>query len=605
MVAEHHQRCQQKDDTDTGHCSQNGNVNPDAGRRRPPQSLHCPASYWHRPDDCTGTARRSRPPGVLLEQRDPPREHEPDPRGIACDRLAGRHTGHLEGTERQHRVIGGTQGHPGQGRPETRVGSRSWRPPSSSAPAAGPRRSTRRSCGIASSSSAGRRKRLGELDVRFSRPSPRALLAAILAIAALVRFGVFLLRALHHERFLERDSFNYLTLAKNMGAFSSKSNPDFALSVLRTPGYPSYLYVTHLLTDSHVIGPMILQVLLGVVVVYLTYRLGLQLFSQSVGLFAAGIIAVDPLSIVYSSLVLSELLFTLFLTAAVVLLWRPSGNDWRRGLAAGLLLGLATLTRPESLYLSVVLALCYLALERRHLRDAAVVAICFLIGFAVPAGGWIVRNYEATGVAMISSDQGFTLLYYGAAPTLQESDHISLAQARSELAREVARKLPPHANPGRQNQAEQSLAISVIKKHPAAFLKESLSGAGRLMFSGNRAEFPASGATVSFLLKAYHGAYLLCLYLLVAAGLWAAWRRDHLRSSLMPVVTIVYTVALTAGLEAYSRSRAPLMPFFALLAGIGGVALLRAGWGGNRNRSSGADEPPTLSANRSRRRRAL
>ncbi len=162
--------------------------------------------------------------------------------------------------------------------------------------------------------------------------------------------------------------------------------------MLRTPVYPLYLAVTRTITGSSFIGPMILQVIVGVGVVYVTYRLGLNLFGRRVALCAAMILAVDPLSIVYSSLVLTEVLFTFFVVCSVLLLWRPDANRWTRGLASGLLLGVATLTRPVSLYLSILLAIGYLILERRRLRQAVVVVLSFLIGFGLIAGGWVVRN---------------------------------------------------------------------------------------------------------------------------------------------------------------------------------------------------------------------
>jgi 4-amino-4-deoxy-L-arabinose transferase-like glycosyltransferase len=432
--------------------------------------------------------------------------------------------------------------------------------------------------------------------VRISRYSPRFGLAVVLIVAAVFRFGGLLLRAGHESRFLEPDSSDYLSLSRNLGAFTSKSNPYFYLGVLRTPVYPFYLFVTHLITHSRVLGPMILQVIVGVGVVYVTYRLGLSLFSRSVGLCAAAIIAVDPLSITYSSLVLAESLYALFLTASVVVLWRPKGNQWKRGLAAGILLGLATLTRPVSIYVFVALAVGYLALEWKDLRGAILVVVCFLVGFSVLAGGWIIRNYETTHVATISSIEGDNLLYYRAAGALEESEHISLSAARAELSRQLKRKLPPKANPGQVAQAEQTLGITVIREHPTGYFKEVLAGAVRLVLGDSHSEFSTvTGPAETRLLVGYAAAYLLCVYLLVAVGLWSAWRTQNLRSCLLPVITIVYTIVVSSGLEAYSRFRVPIMPYFALIAAVGAVALLGHKRGSDRV-GAGVEAAPAFMA---------
>jgi 4-amino-4-deoxy-L-arabinose transferase-like glycosyltransferase len=434
--------------------------------------------------------------------------------------------------------------------------------------------------------------------MKLPRRSPRFLLITILVVASCLRLGVFLLRSLHSTRFLDVDSHGYLRLSRNLDAFVSKSNHLFSLGLNRTPVYPVYLFVTNHITDSQLVGPMLLQVLVGVGVVYVTYRLGLSLFSQPVGLCAAAILAIDPLSILYSSLVLTETLFSLFLTSSVLMLWRPSGNNWRRGLAAGLLLGLATLTRPISFYLVVPLAVAYLILERNSLRKAALAAACFLVGFGVLTGGWIIRNYETSGLTAISSVEGINLLYYRAAGALVESEHISLSTARARLRRQLDRKLPPNANPGQIAQGEESLGITVIREHLTGYSKEAISGGGRLMFGDAHSQARAvTGASVSRLIVAYTLAYLFVLYLLSAVGLWFAWRRHHLRNCIFPVMTIVYTILVSSGEEAYSRFRTPIMPFFAVIAAVAVGALLgRIKRDTDREASAGAEEHPMLTA---------
>jgi hypothetical protein len=417
-------------------------------------------------------------------------------------------------------------------------------------------------------------------------------LIAILVVAGLLRLAVLLVRSSETSRFLTPDTPGYRALSRDLSAFTSESNPHFSLSMLRTPVYPLYLAATRDLTGSSIVGPMILQVLVAVGAVYVTYRLGLSLFDRPVGLWAAALLALDPLSIVYSSLILTEALFAFFLVCSVLLLWRPEDNTWARGLASGVLLGVATLTRPVSFYLSVLLAVGFLVLERSDLRRAIVVALSFLVGFGVVAGGWVVRNDVMGGDPTISTIEGYNLLYYRAVGALEEGQGLTSQRAYAEVSKDLRAELPPRATPDQIDRAEQSVARSILVNNPEGYAKEVIKGAGRLVFGSGGDEFiPATGGHATDLADAYGDLYLFVLYVLVVVGLWAAWRKHKLRNCIMPLIVIVYATAVSSGLEAYSRFRMPIMPFLSLLAGAGAVAVVSIARD-FRARSTGAPVPP-------------
>lgn len=402
-------------------------------------------------------------------------------------------------------------------------------------------------------------------------------LMAILVGAGVLRLTILLIRSSKTSRFLSHDSASYLTLSKDLDAFTSTSNPHFSLSMLRTPVYPLYLAATRDVTGSSIVGPMLLQVLVAVGVVYITYRLGLSLFGRSAALWAALFLAIDPLSIIYSSLVLTDMLFTYFLAWSVLLLWRPTDNRWTCGLASGLLLGVATLTRPVSLYLSIVLAIGYLILERKDLRRAAVVAVSFIVGFGLVAGGWVIRNDVLGGVPTISTIEGHNLLYFRAVGALEEGQNLTPPQAYSYVSAQVRAELPPQPSLGQIDRAEESIARTIILNNPIGYAKEVISGGGRLAFGTGSAELvPATAGHATDVVGAYGDLYLLVLYVLVVVGLWAAWREHRLRNCLLPLVVICYLAIVSSGLDAYSRFRLPIMPFLALLAGLGAMAVERA-----------------------------
>jgi hypothetical protein len=418
-------------------------------------------------------------------------------------------------------------------------------------------------------------------------------LTIILTVALLLRLAVCIGGALRPSAYIQNDSHGYLTLANDLGAYASKSGANYLLSLSRTPVYPVYLSVIHDVFGSSLIAPMIVQVVVSVCTVYLTFRLGRTLFGRVAGLGAAAALALDPVSIAFSAVVLTEALFTFLLVCSLILLWRPNDpRSWRRGLVAGLLLGLATLTRPVSIYLSVVLAVAYLVLERKHLRQSVTVALAFMIGFGVLAGGWIVRNEVAGGGVTISTIGSYNLYYYRALGVVEQTQNLSQAQAYEEMSNELKAKLPAHPSPTQTSAAEQSMATTIIRQHPVPYAEEVVKGAMRII-AGPGLDETADALTghTTELPNVYAVPYLIAFYILVALGLWSVWRARLLRNGVLPVIVILYLLVVASGLEAYFRFRTPMMPFLALFAGVGLATVLGHRSGGPRlsARSRGPD----------------
>lgn len=177
----------------------------------------------------------------------------------------------------------------------------------------------------------------------------------------------------------------------------------------RVPGYPLFLAALMLVTRSTAwlsFGNAVLSSLIP----YLVYRLALELTTARVAVVAAGIAAVNPTFVLFSPVLASEHLFTIFLLYSFIVMCRASG---RTGvlLVAGLLFGAAVLTRPEGLfYLPVVVAvgLTHGPLSRvRMPLLACVMAVCLVV---LP---WYVRNRVVIGPGAGLSTTGGLMFYYG------------------------------------------------------------------------------------------------------------------------------------------------------------------------------------------------
>lgn len=185
-------------------------------------------------------------------------------------------------------------------------------------------------------------------------------------------------------------------------------------SYIRPPGYPYFLAAAYKILGDSYTRPRIAQMLLGLVNAALAFTFARRWYGSAVGLVLAGLMSCYWIFIFYEGQFSEPALLVFFLLAFVNVLGRWYGR-WtlRHALAAGLLLGLAALTRPNALVL-VPLAIVWAGwaarsqCERRRLGAAALV---FLLGAVVPIAPVTIRNYAASGEFVpISSNLGINLL---------------------------------------------------------------------------------------------------------------------------------------------------------------------------------------------------
>ena len=184
-------------------------------------------------------------------------------------------------------------------------------------------------------------------------------LLAVLTVALLARLLVPIVATVVHDvgSLLEAhaDSPPYLGLAESLtgGHFTRNGAPE----VLRTPGYP--LFVALGVFIGHPIGlTILLQVILGSLAAVTVYALAEDTTaslgyrdSRRVALLAGLFYALDPLSIIHSSFVLSETLFTTLLLAHLYILLRYfKTGSLRYVVMSGALAVAAIFVRPAAMY---------------------------------------------------------------------------------------------------------------------------------------------------------------------------------------------------------------------------------------------------------------
>lgn len=289
-----------------------------------------------------------------------------------------------------------------------------------------------------------------------SKPTLRSDQLALAALV-LILIGALVLRAAAAvivDRYVqnagrsflvEGDANGYWELAEKLSRGEDYAIHQPPRRVLRVPGFPLVLAASIRFFGNSILAARLMLACVGTACCLLTFLLAKQLLSRKIGLVAAGVLAVHPLQIMNSVLILSENWFTfgmllslISLTAFLKQFTQPLADsqgrpNWpstkglgrlssikigsrRWALLTGGLIGVTVLIRPG--YLPWV-GFCVLGIFACHNRSwkarlvhsAALVFGCLLI--MMP---WALRNREVTGHFVLTSLWSGPSLYDGLNP---------------------------------------------------------------------------------------------------------------------------------------------------------------------------------------------
>ena len=421
----------------------------------------------------------------------------------------------------------------------------------------------------------------------------------ILAVALAVR--VALLAAVWHEpqQLLTPDSGGYLALARHLvteGSFAAGDEPE----IFRTPGYPLMLAAALLVGgEEHQIQIAAgVQILLDVLLVYLTFLLGLRLGGRRAGIIAAALQAVACVAVASSVRMLSDAPFAVMLTAAVLLLIRHFDTGrWRPLLQAAVLAGAACYVRPLGLVFVAIAAAVLLCRAKRLRRTAAFAAVA--VAIVLP---WIARNASRADYIGFSSFASDSMYQFSASMTLSEAEGIPLQEAENVLSQRL------QGDPSACRCAEWTdeyvrgrarIARETIAAHPLIYARIHLVGCGAFWLPGVNDVLEVLGVTTGqrgtlrvlhtqgLIAAARHylgdsalaywtvipaAAVLAVKYMLVliAAAAKLRWRMG---AAGWLVVLTVLALAFVGGPCATPRFRVPAEPMLSVAAALGAACL--------------------------------
>ncbi len=431
--------------------------------------------------------------------------------------------------------------------------------------------------------------------------------ARFFASGLMVFFAALALRAapvawhrLDESRVSTTDSGRYLELADRLAAGDGFVLPDpesgaAAPELFRTPGYPLFLALAGGLPGSRVAWVLGLQIVAGAATATLSFLLFSAWASPRAGLLAAALLAVDPSHVLYSNLLMSDVLCGAAITAALLLLaggWRSPGGgqaegaSWRFTIAGGLL-SAATALRPVAVLL-VVPAAVYL--RRRGVAwpgVAALVAAALLF----PAG-WTARNGLAAGSWTLSSAFDVNLALVVASRVEARAGGLSRSAAEARVMARVDALALESARP--RHRACRRVGLDALRAAPAAAMIEVPAAAAEMLLAGERRylmqvfgrpasegrerrtrgmPWPVSSYTrFELLATSAQVAFMAAVWILAVAGILALWRRGRADVALFVLfaLAVVLAPSLVVGT---GRMRLPVAALVHGLAGVGGAAL--------------------------------
>lgn len=176
--------------------------------------------------------------------------------------------------------------------------------------------------------------------------------------------------------------------------WSSQAAPPFLPEIARMPAYPLFIAGILYLTHSYWFVA-ILQIIIGSILPLLSYLIVIEITKRKkIALITGFIIAIEPIFMLMSFVLLTETLAAFFWLVSLLAFLRHINRGDDRYLAwSGIFLGLATLTRPTTLYLPILLCGFMAWMYRtEHYKIVCKKVFLFAGVFVITLSPWIIRN---------------------------------------------------------------------------------------------------------------------------------------------------------------------------------------------------------------------
>ncbi|MCD6098700.1 tetratricopeptide repeat protein [bacterium] len=346
----------------------------------------------------------------------------------------------------------------------------------------------------------------------------------------------------------------------------------------RAPLYPYFLAAIFKILGTNLLIPRIIQHIIGIGTVLLTYRLADRAFGKQMAFWAGITAAIYPTLIYFESRLLLDSLAVLLDLLLLNILVDAFEKDSLPGyLLSGIILGTSALTRPNILLFSPFILLWFLLARKRELKKNILRIIPVALGAILIVSPVTLRNYIKSGDFVLIATQGGVNFYIGnnqfsdgataSVPEFGERweyrDCIALAEETT------GEKL----SPSDVSEFFYKKGICFITNHPKEatllFLRKIYLWLNRYEVSNNQNIY-------------FHRRYFCILYLLPFAftivgtfGLFGMSRgaRKNSTTSLLTIYFITYSISIILFFVT-ARFRLPVLPVLIIFTPFGLTRIL-------------------------------
>lgn len=336
------------------------------------------------------------------------------------------------------------------------------------------------------------------------------------------------------------------------------------------PGYPALLALLHWAFGGDFQIAQLANAAIGALTCLVTFGIGRRLFDDRVALLGGALLAVYPGHVMFSALLMSEILFTALLASSCWLfaLWsnREGSRSPGRWTLWGALAGFATLVRGTTLAFPAV-AIGIWWIRDRNPRSWAPSAGAVALGFALVVGPWLIRNTIQMGeFVLVSNNLGRTLVL-AHLPRGAERRYQSLEPMLGEVGLDRRMRRDALAHVARH-------PLQAVARVPGELWKlyaadDAAFAWGRIPDLAGRRPVPILDGLSDPVVRTMANTLHWTILLLAGLGLPAALDRRHPERWIVPGTILYVTLLHGVVFQGAPRFHIPLAPLISVLAAVG------------------------------------
>ena len=304
---------------------------------------------------------------------------------------------------------------------------------------------------------------------------------SLFLIAFILRLTLFLIASSDEARFIRPDTMTYVRPAINVidnGSFSASPEEPLEPEFDATPGFPVFIMGVFAIFGRSITMVALMLLIIDSAVPVILFRIGDKWRSWKVGAGAGALYAVSLLPVISCQHVLSDSLFTFFLSLQILFYLRFfRGGRTRDLLIMVIIIGIMTLIRPTaSSWIFILTGLLIFVRPLPGNRRLSRILISALI-FAAICTPWIARNVHQGAGFRLVTNTAKTVRYYFAAAVEAENTGTSAGKIRNEWKAADLEHFEdnPGLFPDEDSRASYKTekGMEIIRKNPVVFIKIS------------------------------------------------------------------------------------------------------------------------------------